>query len=76
MGANQSGHHVRRGPVFHRPETQPDPLGGLEPGAPADSAKAQDTYAPLNRESWYTHTGDTGVIARYADPKEPHFLTH
>jgi len=35
-------------------------------GPQPDSAKSQDTYAPLNRESWYTHGGDTGVIALYA----------
>jgi len=45
-------------------------------GPRPDSAKAQDTYAPLNRESWYTHTGDTGVIARYADSQGTQFLTH
>ena len=35
-------------------------------GPQPDSPKSQDTYAPLNSESWYTHAGDTGVIARYA----------
>ena len=36
-------------------------------GPQPDSPKSQDDYAPLNRESWYTHAGDTGVIALYAD---------
>ena len=35
-------------------------------GPQPDSPKSQDTYAPLNSESWYTHAGDTGVIALYA----------
>ena len=35
-------------------------------GPQPDSPKSQDDYAPLNRESWYTHGGDTGVIALYA----------
>jgi prepilin-type N-terminal cleavage/methylation domain-containing protein len=35
-------------------------------GPRPDSPKSQDDYAPLNRESWYTHAGDTGVIALYA----------
>jgi prepilin-type N-terminal cleavage/methylation domain-containing protein len=45
-------------------------------GPQPDSPKAQDTYAPLNRESWYTQAGDTGVIARYAKHDGTQFITH
>ncbi len=45
-------------------------------GPKPDSPKAQDTYAPLNRESWYTQAGDTGVIARYANSQGTQYLTH
>jgi len=38
--------------------------------------KALDTYAPLNSESWYRRAGDTGVIARYADPAGRQCLTY
>ena len=44
-------------------------------GPKPDSPKAQDTYAPLNRESWYTQAGDTGVIARYANHDGTQFIT-
>ena len=45
-------------------------------GPQPDSPKAQDTYAPLNRESWYTQAGDTGVIARYANHDGTQFSSH
>jgi hypothetical protein len=44
-------------------------------GPQPDSPKSQDDYAPLNRESWYTHAGDTGVIALYAVPDGTQFKT-
>ena len=35
-------------------------------GPRPDSAKTQDTHAPLSRRSWYTGVGDGGVIVRFA----------
>ncbi len=35
-------------------------------GPRPDSAKSQDSHAPLTAASWYRRTGDSGVIARFA----------
>ena len=46
-GANQSGDHVRRGPVFHRSETKPDSLGGVEFGAEAGQPESAGHVCPV-----------------------------
>ena len=36
-------------------------------GPQPNSARTQNTYAPLTSDSWYNRTGGGGVIARFAD---------
>ena len=36
-------------------------------GPQPNSARTQNTYAPLTSDSWYNRTGGGGVIVRYAD---------
>jgi hypothetical protein len=54
------------GEYFTDPDISPIRWVVWSLGPQPDSAKSQHTYAPLNSESWYTHAGDTGVIALYA----------
>jgi hypothetical protein len=35
-------------------------------GPRPNSARSQNTYAPLSADSWYRRTGDGGVLARFA----------
>ena len=64
------------GQYFTNPKLSPIRWVVWSLGPQPDSPKAQDTYAPLNRESWYTQAGDTGVIARYANHDGTQFSTH
>ena len=42
-------------------------------GPQPNSARTQNTYAPLTSDSWYNRTGGGGVIARYADQNGTQF---
>ena len=44
-------------------------------GPQPNSARSQNTYAPLTSDSWYNRTGGGGVIARFADHNGTQFTS-
>jgi prepilin-type N-terminal cleavage/methylation domain-containing protein len=45
-------------------------------GPQPNSARSQNTYAPLTRDSWYRRTGEGGVIVRFADRNGTQFSSN
>lgn len=56
-----------RGEYHGDPATSPVRWVVWSQGPRPQSAKSQSTRAPLSASTWYRHTGDSGVIVRFAD---------
>jgi prepilin-type N-terminal cleavage/methylation domain-containing protein len=55
------------GSYFTDPKSSPVRWVVWSLGPKPASAKSLGTYAPLSGDDWYRHTGDGGVIVRFAD---------
>ena len=64
------------GQYYSNPKTSPVRWVIWSLGPLPNSPQSQDEYAPMARRSWYCHTGQGGVIARFATSADIQYESH